>query len=61
MGMIVHKTVHASTMGPATVLPAPVAVLLDTTATPVNTVCTTLTYCTKIILLIRLLLVLLTL
>lgn len=36
-GSIVHKTVLASTMGPATVLPAPAAVLLDTMATPVNT------------------------
>lgn len=40
MGFIVHKTVHATTMGPATVLLAPAAVLLDTIVTPVNTVCT---------------------
>lgn len=37
MGLIVHKTVHASTMGPVTVSLAPAAVLLDTTATSVNT------------------------
>lgn len=37
MGLIVHKTVHASTMGPAIVSLAPAAVLLDTMATPVNT------------------------
>lgn len=39
MGLTVHKTVLASTTGPVTVLPAPAAVLLDTMATPVNTVC----------------------
>lgn len=39
MGLIVHKTVHASTMGPATASLAAAAVLQDTTATPVNTVC----------------------
>lgn len=38
MVLIVHKTVHASTTGPATASLARVAVLLDTTATPVNTV-----------------------
>lgn len=37
MGLTVHKTVHASTMGPVTALLAPAAVLLDTMATPVNT------------------------
>lgn len=38
MVSIVHKTVRASTTRPATVLLAPAAVLLDTMATPVNTV-----------------------
>lgn len=38
MGSTVHKTVCASTMGPATVSQAAAAAALDTTATPVNTV-----------------------
>lgn len=39
MVSIAHKTVHASTTRPATVLLAPAAVLLDSMATPANTVC----------------------
>lgn len=39
MALTVHMNVHAPTMGPATVLLAPAAALVDIMATPVNTVC----------------------